>query len=171
MFDLTAKGIDRAYVYQLMDDTPDGDPSGSGGAEAHFGLFDYRWGVKPAAQAIANLKNLLHDTTTRFDPRIPDYRVNGLTSSSAAGSSLAISKSDGVTFLVIWNEPPIWNPKANAPLTPPADHVTVTFGGTYTYKVYDPLVGLQATALGEGAQVAVNLVGSPLLIELRSHHD
>ena len=47
MFDAAAVGTDRAYIYQLMDDTSDGDPTGNGGSEAHFGLFDCHWRANP----------------------------------------------------------------------------------------------------------------------------
>lgn len=166
MCDLTAKGVYRAYLYQLMDDTPDGDPTGSGGTESHFGIFDYRWRVKPAAQALANVKNLLRDTTTRFTPRVPKYRVTGVADAGAAGDCLSISKSDGSTFLVVWNEPPIWDPKANAPVAPREDPVRVDFGGDYSYRVYDPLVGLGPVKQGRGSGVSVGLRGSPLLIRV-----
>lgn len=68
MFDLTAKGVYRAYLYQLMDDTPDGDPTGNGGAESHFGIFDYQWRVKPAAQALANVRICSRTRLTSLPP-------------------------------------------------------------------------------------------------------
>ena len=166
MFDVTARGVERAYVYQLMDDTPDGDPTGNGGTESHFGLFDYRWGVKPAAQALANVKNLLRDSTVRFTSKVPAYHVRGLSQAGAAGSSLTISKSDGSTFVIVWNEPPIWDSKANTEIAPPVDHVKVTFGGPYNYRVYDPLIGLKPIALGQISEVGISLTGSPLMIHL-----
>lgn len=167
MFDAAARGAYRVYFYQLMDDTSDGDPTGNGGAEAHFGLFDFRWGVKPAAQALANVKNLLADRSADFRPRVPAYSVSGVTNAGAAGDNLSISKSDGSTIIAVWNEPPIWDPKANAPLTPPADKVTVDFGGDFSYKVYDPLLGVNAIASDRGRRVSVNVQGSPILIHIR----
>jgi hypothetical protein len=166
MCDAAAVGAARAYVYQLMDDTSDGDPTGNGGAEAHFGLFDYHWHPKPAAQALANVKNLLSDTPKRFTTKVPNYSVTGLTQAGAAGSSLALSKSDGSTFLVVWNEPPLWNAQANTPLTAPNDMVTVSFGKRYSYKVYDPLRGLHPIAVGQASQVHLNVPGSPIFIQL-----
>jgi len=114
MCDSIAKGVHRAYLYQLMDDTPDGDPTGSGGAESHFGLFDYRWRAKPAALALANVRALLRDGTTRFTPAVPAYSITGLTHAGSAGSSFSVSKSDGSTFIIVWNEPQIWDQTANA---------------------------------------------------------
>ena len=170
MFDAAALGAYRAYFYQLMDDTPDGDPTGNGGTESHFGLFDYRWGAKPAARALANLKSLLSDSRRTFTAKVPAYSVSGLNNAGAAGSSLSLSKSDGSTFLVVWNEPPIWDPKTNAAVIPPADRVVVTFGGHYSYKVYDPLVGPRAIAVGYGSEVAVNVLGSPILVQIGPTH-
>ncbi|MGI4792463.1 MAG: hypothetical protein ACRYFS_26850 [Janthinobacterium lividum] len=168
MFDIASKGVYRAYLYQIMDGT-DGDPTGNEGSEAHFGIFDYQWQVKPAAQALANVKNLLHDPTANFTPKVPAYHVSGVTDAGAAGSSLSISKSDGSTFIVVWNEPQIWDPSANAPVTPAADPVTVSFGGSYTYKVYDPLRGISSIAAGSASSITVNLTGSPLLIQVFPH--
>lgn len=166
MFDAAAMGAYRAYFYQLMDDTSDGDPDGNGGAESHFGLFDYHWRPKPAAQALANVKMLLSDTSTRFTANVPACRVSGVRDAGAAGDCLSVSKSDGSTFVVVWNEPQIWDPKANAAVVPPADAVTVSFGSEYAYKVYDPLVGLRPIAAGRGSQVGVNVAGSPVLVQL-----
>lgn len=166
VFDAVAMGAYRVYFYQLMDDTLDGDPTGIGGAESHFGLFDYRWGVKPAAQALANVKNLLADKTADFRPKVPSYRVSGVTNAGAAGSDLCISKSDGSAFIVVWSEPQLWDPKANAAVTPPANKVTVDFGGDYSYKVYDPLAGLSAVTAGRGRRVGVNVPGSPIMIQI-----
>ena len=166
MCDAAAMGTYRAYLYQLMDDTPDGDPTGTGGTEAHFGLFDYQWRVKPAAQALANVKNLLADNSTDFTPQIPAYTVSGLNNPGAAGSTLSIGKSDGSTFIVLWNEPAIWDVQTNAPIAPIANAVTVNFGGEFDYKVYDPLLGLDAITAGRGIGTTVPLAGSPLMIHL-----
>lgn len=163
--DAATKGVYRAYLYQLMDDTPDGDPAG-GNDEAHFGLFDYQWRVKPSAQALAIVKTLLADTTSSFTATIPAYTVKGVTNVGTAGSSLSISKSDGSTFIVVWNEPQIWNPTTYAPVTPPTDNVTVNFGRNYSYKVFNPLIGLRSISSGSGSSVVVNVPGSPLLIQL-----
>ena len=166
MFDAASRGVYRAYLYQLMDDTSDGDPTGNGGAESHFGIFDFQWRAKPAAQALANVKNLLSDKSARFTAKVPAYHVSGITQAGASGSNLSLSKSDGSTFIVVWNEPQIWDAKANAPVTPPADPVTVTFGGDYAYRVYDPLIGLNPIAAGHGNKVEVNLLGSPIMIQI-----
>lgn len=166
MFDAVSVGADRAYLYQLMDDTPDGDPTGAGGSEAHFGLFDSKWRPKPAARALANVKALLADTPARVTPPVPAYRVSGVTDAGAAGDCLSVSTSGGSTFLVVWNEPQVWDPKTNSAVTPPADAVTVDFGGDYAYTVYDPLVGVSAVAAGRGAGVKVRLLGSPVFVKI-----
>ena len=166
VFDAVAMGADRAYVYQLMDGTSDGDPTGSGGSESHFGLFDYQWRPKPAARALRNLKTLLTDTSARFTPKVPAYRITGVTNVGAAGDCLTVSKSDDSTFLAVWNEPQVWDPKTNAAVTPPADTVMVDFGGDYSYRVYDPLVKVSAIAAGHGRNVSVNVVGSPILVQI-----
>ena len=165
LFDAASLGVYRAYLYQLMDGTADGDPAGHNG-EAHFGIFDYQWHPKPAALALENVNHLLSDRGTDFTPNVSAYQVSGVTNAGKAGSSLSISKSDGSTLIVVWNEPQIWDAKAKMPVTPPADPVTVRFGGTYTYRVYDPLAGAKPIATGTASSVAVNLVGSPLMIQV-----
>ena len=166
MCDLTAKGAYRSYLYQLMDDTADSDPTGTEGTEAHFGIFDCQWHPKPVALAVATLKTLLADKSTAFVPRVPRYRVSGVTNAGNAGSSLSVSKSDGSTFIVVWNEPQIWDPDTNAPVTPPADPVTVSFGSRYAYRVYDPLAGPTAISSGRSVSVTVNVTGSPILVQV-----
>lgn len=170
MCDSIAKGVHRAYLYQLMDDTPDGDPTGSGGAESHFGLFDYQWRTKPAALALANVKALLRDGPARFAPVVPAYSITGLTSAGSAGSSFSVSKSDGSTFIIVWNEPPLWDQITNAPVTPPADSVTVRFGKNSAYKVYNPLSGSTPLASGHSSQVTVDVAGSPIFIQIVPPH-
>lgn len=119
-----------------------------------------------SAQALRNIKTLLADTSASFTPKVPAYHVSGVTSAGAAGDCLSVSTSDGSTFLVVWNEPQIWDPKTNAAVMPPADKVTVDFGGDYSYKVYDPLVGTAAIAAGRGTGARVNVIGSPLLVRI-----
>ena len=164
--DLAAKGVYRAYLYQLMDDSADGDPTGAGGAESHFGIFDFRWRPKPAARALAAVKALLGDTAAPFTPRVPPWRVSGVTQAGAAGDRLAVAKSDGSTFLIVWNEPPVWDAQANTPITPAPDPVRVSFGARCAYQVYDPLAGVRPIGSGRGAGVGVTLRGSPLMIRV-----
>ena len=119
-----------------------------------------------SAQALRNIKTLLADTSASFTPKVPAYHVSGVTSAGAAGDCLSVSKSDGSTFLVVWNEPQIWDPKPNAAVMPPADKVMVDFDGDYSYKVYDPLVKVSAIATGRGRNVSINVVGSPILVQI-----
>lgn len=166
MFDAISKNVYRAYLYQLMDGTADSDPTGKEGTESHFGIFDYQWRPKPAARALANVNALLADATTNFSPRVPAFSVSGIANAGAAGSTVSISKSDGSTVIAVWNEPALWDSKANAPVTPPNNLVTVNFGGNYSYRVYDPLVSAKPVTTGVGSSVQVNVLGSPLLIQL-----
>ena len=175
MCDIVAMGASRAFIYQLMDGTPHGNPTGRGGAESHFGICDYQWRVKPAVQALANVKNLLLDNNSKnFTADVPPYRVSGLTHARMARSSLSVSKSDGSTFIVVWSEPNIWDAKTSKPITPTPwpDNVTVDFGRSHTmsYRVYDPLVGLNPLAIGKASKeiskVALHILGSPNFLQV-----
>jgi len=165
--DVAAKGIYRAYLYQLMDDSSDGDPTGKSGSEAHFGIFDYLWRVKLAAKALANVNTLLADSSKPFQPKIPAYQVSGVTRAGASGSSLSLSKSDGSTMIVVWNEPPLWDAQVNAAIIPTPDKVTVSFGGRYSYRVYDPMLGLAPIAVGQATGTVIKLSGSPLFVQVQ----
>ena len=138
MCDIVAMGASRAFtcIYQLMDGTPHGNPTGRGGAESNFGIFDYQWRVKPAAQALVNVKNLSLDNNSKTSRQTchPTLRVSGLTHAGMARPSLSVSKSDGSTFIVVWSEPNIWAAKTNKPITPTAwsDIVTLDFGRSHT---------------------------------------
>ena len=167
MFDIGAKGVYRAYLYQLMDDTSDGDPTGNAGTEAHFGIFDWQWHPKPAARALAVVKSLLAEKAARVRAIVPRYKVSGVQDAGAAGSILSISKRDGSTLIVVWNEPQIWNHEKNVPVSPAPNTIKVSFGKKYAYRVFDPLRGVMSIAAGQGSQISVTLTGSPLLIEVR----
>ena len=112
------------------------------------------------------MKNLLADKTSNFTAQPPQYTVSGITDAGAAGSDISISKSDGSTYIVVWNEPKIWDASTNTAVIPANDAVTVSFGGNYTYQVFDPISGMASIASGAGRQAIVTLKGSPIMIRV-----
>src|SRR5690606_16806296 len=102
LFDAAKLGVERTYLYQLLDAYA--DPSNTD-MEKHFGLFDINNNPKPVAKAIHNLTTILADTGAAAGGNF-DYSVSGLPTS---GSVSVLQKSSGAYDVVVWNEPDIWN--------------------------------------------------------------
>ncbi len=173
----------RVMVYQLLED-------GSG-----FGIYQSNLTTpKPQAMALANLGNIMSlgnqyslasnftDTAT-FAPTYSgaDLTVTGLTNPGSAGSLMILPKSDGSTVIAVWNEqsPNDNNTGGTTSPTITATPVTVNFGSSQTYNVFDPTgnagsgantaskmtLPLTPFLTGTGTSVNLNLHNVPLFIE------
>ena len=100
LFDNAAAGVRETYLYQLFDAYP--DPTGED-SQKHFGLFDFSYSPKKAAFAIHNLTSLLFDSGSSAHAFTPTkrFKVEGGEPTSRV---LSLQRSDGLTFVVIWNE-------------------------------------------------------------------
>lgn len=102
--DYFAAGIPYTSVYELIDEHDDRT-----NAEANYGLMYYDGTPKPAYGALRNLLALLADRGAPFTPASLAYSVSGAT--STIRQSL-FQKRDGRFYLVLWNEVPVYRPKA-----------------------------------------------------------
>ena len=101
-----------------------------------------------------------------------NYSVTGLPAydgnTQGGGNSLLLQKTSGNFYIVVWNEPQIWDQAGRVAITPSTVPVTVNFGSTFgTVNVYDPLVG--STRISQSTNISsinLNLVKDPLIIEL-----
>lgn len=99
-------GVSRVYIYELLDQKFDPQRTNR---EMHFGLFDNTYAPKPAATAIRNLFILLRDEDAKarsFTPSVLDADIEGLPTTA---KTTAFQKASGRQYLVIWNEPPLWD--------------------------------------------------------------
>jgi len=194
LLDHHAVGGHRYMVYDLFNHPRSTRGHVTRESEENYGLyFGDMADPKPAAIALHNLSDLLSlgnrysdrqnlSDTSAFSPAYSgeDLLISGLQPAGSAGQALILPKSDGTTMIAVWNEPTI-DTGAGTSVRPPANPVSVEFGGAYAYNVYDPTGGgglpdftARATttpiAGGTGTGVQLTLFGTPLLIELNARH-
>ncbi len=165
LMDVTAAGIEKTYLYELLDQH--NNPSGSN-VEDHYGLFRYDYSPKPAATAIHNLNQILADNGANagtFPVTGLPYTVSGLPDS---GNTMQFAKSDGSHIVAVWAEPRIWDPAGRKAIAAPEASVQVSFNTAYdTVRVYDPLAQSSPIRTLNGVNsVTLGITDHPLLIEV-----
>jgi hypothetical protein len=102
-FQAFAEGVDRTYVYELLDDTADPankDPS------QHYGLFHFNHVPKPAATAIHTVASIVQDGAVAVpESGGLDFDLLGL---PGTANYVLLQKSKRVFILAIWNNVPFW---------------------------------------------------------------
>lgn len=111
------RNIARSFKYEFVNEW---EPSTTD-PEKNYGLLRSDLGEKPTFKALKNLLNLLRDNTwdrqnrrwtaSPFTPGALDYTLTGGPSSFR---QLLLQKSDGVFFLLVWNEVSSFNPTTKA---------------------------------------------------------
>jgi hypothetical protein len=131
------------------------DPSGCN-KEKHYGLFDLDGSPKPAATALHDFLTRLEDDSQaapRFHPGSLSFDVEPVI------PSLLIEKSNGLFYLVLWQETS-W-PSRNG-------MVDITVKQTASFKAFDPITGDAAVAsAGVGRQFQVSAGIDPLIVEIK----
>lgn len=184
--DFFASGGHRMFYFELTS-----DPTNQSGG---FGVAFESDGVTKLAFAyiLNNINNLLSlgknygstanisdlNNKPAFTPGFnsANVTISGMPGAMVAdaGNILILPKSDGSTMIAVWNEA---NYVGNT--SPPATPITVNFGSTQTYAVYDvsgshgastmaPATNLTAYASGTASSVTVNTYGMPVFIEIAS---
>ena len=132
--------------------------------------------AKPSATALHNLTTILNDaggTKRTFSPGTLSYSIDGLPPkylpvNSAGGNSFLLQRSDGRWYIVIWNEPNIFNASSKTDIVPPPTPLLVHFGASMTTaNVYDPITGTSPITTVSGASTLNTIIGAdPLIVEL-----
>ena len=131
-FDAALQGADRTFVYQLLDPYPDPQDKNS---DDHFGFFRLDGSPKKSATA-------MHNLATFFPPDKPSAHrelhatVTGLP--AGTGHALALTVSDGMFAVFLWNEAPVWNEATHSPLQVAPVPVQVHLDGTWAVQYFDP---------------------------------
>jgi hypothetical protein len=142
-------GVDRTYLYELLDAYP--DPSGTNG-EKHYGLFHVDYSPKPSALFLHNLHQVLgQDDRASFKPVDLTVRADD-------AKSLLLQRSDGRYFLILWREPRIW--VADAQTTP----AHVRLDGPRNVSSYSPLTSAASNSLGRAQDFEVPLGIGPVIL-------
>ena len=117
LFEQWNAGVRRTYLYQLMDDTPNG-----ANAFASYGLVDTGLNPKPAYTAIAALDGALADPGATFATTPLSYAITGNVNNV---HHTLLQRRDGTYELAVWLEASDWNETANAEITPAAQSITL----------------------------------------------
>jgi hypothetical protein len=165
LFDAAKLGVDKVYLYALLDAYPDPDRNKM---NQHFGLFAFDGDPKPAASAIHNLTTLLRDPGSdaeSFQPGRLSYSVSGL---SAKGDSLVIQKSSGTFVIVIWEEPDIWDEDADRPILAATRRIRLGLESDVSeVRIYDPLIGTFPIGAVQGTnEIVVDVSDHPIIVEV-----
>ncbi len=104
LFEYFNRGVQRTYLYELMDQGPDPDKDER---DDNFGLLRYDGTEKPAYGALENLIGLLEDPGPRFETGSLDYSLGDEGVKNIHHTLL--QKRDGRFYLVLWQEVSSYN--------------------------------------------------------------
>jgi hypothetical protein len=170
LFDFHRRNVPVTLFYSLMNDS-------------NFGVFENdQVTPKPAATALHNLHEVMHDTgvtALTFTPGQLSYSVDGLpvytTGSNGpygvvekGGFTQLYEKSNGRFYIIIYSSPWLWNVTTDTPVTPPTYLLTVRLGSAATtINVYDPITGTSPIATySNQASIPLTLISHPFIVEV-----
>lgn len=153
------RGVQRAFVYELINERPAPDQ------ENNFGLLRADGSPKPAFTAVKNLIDLLQDSDANFEPQTLAYSLSG---NLADLHHTLLQKRDGRFYMLLWQEVPSFDTQAKVDLNPAARSITLTFPTAMRQiTAYNPLVSTAPTSENANVnQLQLNIPDSPLVIEL-----
>ena len=163
LFEAAAVAISRTYLYELMDQRPDGASPPS--QERHFGLFHFDGSPKPAAQSLKTLTGLLADPAPRARTFTPGAAGASMVLPPSAGS-LQLETASGRRLVVLWNRSPVWNPDAMGPATVSPVAVVATFGKPTRVAATDLVDPGQNVEFPPARSVKIQLGAHPLLLDV-----
>lgn len=164
LFHAYARGVEKMYLYQLIDGDSDYPDAGEKGAlsasnQMYFGLFKDNGDPKIIAEALHNLSlifgtreesekteifKLKYDVLDQTGKLLLDETFD-YTQETTDTHAIELYKENGVADLVIWQDALIWDGDKKAPVTAPQVKVDLQFDQVYDrIDVYDPLLGITA---------------------------
>jgi hypothetical protein len=161
------KGIERTYIYELIDDPVPGIAARSG-----YGLIRADGSRKPAFSAVANLQRILSDRGPQPAPVPFDYTVEG---GHADVRHMAFQKRDGTMLIALWVERSGYDLDARRAIDVPSQSVTVSVPDASplvkTYQWRDD-GSVQEGLQGAGqVRLTVSVTDSLSLLQFRSPTD
>jgi hypothetical protein len=156
--DYYARGIRRAFLYQLLDERPD---PGNADMQQHFGLLRNDLTHKPAFDALKALLANIGDGT----PSTPRSLRYDLVGGDTSLRRLLFARADGSFSLVLWRDVKIWDTATRTPIAVGPTKVTVRFGdvvGAVTARRRTSTI-YSGTA---PATVPINLGVSPVVLRI-----
>jgi hypothetical protein len=156
-----ANGVDRTYIYELMDEGGD-----NAQAEDRFGLVHADGSPKPVYTALQQLL-----ATVKAGGPVGTAGAAPVTVDVSGGSKVTthvvLPRADGSTVVAVWEASPVWDRDASKDLNVPAKEVTLTLGGDADAQVFVPGQGAKALDSQDGTgTVTVSSQAAPTIIVL-----
>jgi hypothetical protein len=157
-------GYVRSFVYELIDSD-----------EAKWGLFRADGTPRPAAAGIKAMIELLSDGTWNSSSErwtAPTFTVGSLdyTLSKLPPTvhSVLFQKSNGMFFLILWNDVSNWNPKTGKPLTTATISVTLRINRkAKRIRTFLPLTNADVpTSSNTSKMLHLQVPDHPLMVEI-----
>jgi len=160
--DFFRAGIARTYLYELVDEWPDGTDSKQ---ESHFGLLRNNFGEKPAFRTLRALMTSVRPVSaTRFRLRRLGYRLAGGPSDLR---QLLLQTGPRRYALVLWRNTTVWQINTRRALAVRGASVRLSLGGHAHVVTTRNLRRSRATrARAATKTVAVRLTGTPVVVTI-----
>lgn len=137
-FACQAEGIDRAYFYELYNETS------LSGREANFGLFHAPGTSKPIATVLGRILSLYSDPGAPHPSSALRVRITG---GGSDFQSALHQKRDGRWLLAMWRRANLWDFPNMSPIAPPSPTITtVTLSRSRPVTGYTPTLSGGATS-------------------------
>jgi hypothetical protein len=154
-------GIDRTYLYELVDLYP--DPR-STNPNWNFGLLRNDHSRKPAFTALRNLLTLVGDDGR--SARLTSLRLR-LSGDDAGVRRLVLQRADGSYAVVLWRLSSVWDRDRRRPVHVRSRGIELGVPGAARVGVADPLRSDQFRPLRlRRGRTRVSLAGRPLVLEV-----
>jgi len=116
------KGVQRTYIYELIDDKESGVVARSG-----YGLLGADGSPKPSFRAVSNLLRIFSDRGTDVTPQSFTYNLDG---GDTNVRQMAFQKRDGTMLLAVWIEASGFDVGSRQPVAVPPQTVRITAPAT-----------------------------------------
>jgi hypothetical protein len=155
-------GIVRTYLYEFLDEAPN---PGLTDLQLHWGLIRSDGSEKPAFSAMKNMIAELGDSTEVTNLRSLSY---SLSAGSGQLHHLLLEKSNGVFYLVLWQEIPGYDYEHQHDISNPFQSVTLNLDQTAkSIVMYEPAVQAQPLHTCTNTRsISVEVPDHPLVIQI-----
>ena len=155
------RDIRRTFLYELINLS-----DGSLNPDENFGLLRADGTPKPAYTAIRNLITLLREPGANFSPGDLNYTLSGDTTDV---HHTLLQKSNGVFYLVLWQEVRSWDNQNKNDIAVGNREVTLNLNTAISSAtVYEPLTSTDPISESTNpSSLTISVPDHPLVVELR----
>jgi hypothetical protein len=157
-----ANGVARTYLYEFLDEAAD---TGLKSFQLHWGLIRSDGSEKPAFVALENLIAELNDAA---EPQHLGSLAWSINSNDPHIHHVLVQKSTGEFDLVLWQEIPSYNQKAQAEIQNPRRPAVLTLSRkARSIALYEPVKQADPVqTYAKVSQVAIEIPDHPLVIRI-----